>query len=78
MVLNGTTGRIFVTGGSGQLASALARAGGERIHRVGRPDFDFNRPETIATSFRNAEPWLVINAAAYTAVDAAEIGTRRR
>ena len=66
------TKRILVTGGTGQLASALADQGGKRVLRVGRPDFDFDRPETIAASFRAADPWLVVNAAAYTAVDAAE------
>jgi dTDP-4-dehydrorhamnose reductase len=39
---------------------------------VGRPAFDFDRPETIAAACRAADPWLVVNAAAYTAVDAAE------
>ncbi len=63
---------ILVTGGSGQLASALAARGGERIKVVGRPAFDFDRPETIAAVFEAATPWLVVNAAAYTAVDAAE------
>jgi dTDP-4-dehydrorhamnose reductase len=66
------TRRILVTGGSGQLASALVTAGGDRVHRVGRPEFDFDKPETIATSFRDADPWLAVNGAAYTAVDAAE------
>lgn len=63
---------ILVTGGSGQLATALAAQGGERVRHVGRPGFDFDRPETIAAAFRAADPWLVVNAAAYTAVDAAE------
>jgi dTDP-4-dehydrorhamnose reductase len=63
---------ILVTGGSGQLASALAKLGGDRIHLVGRPEFDFDRSETIAATVRSANPWLVVNAAAYTAVDAAE------
>lgn len=66
------TGPILVTGGTGQLASALATLGGERIRRVGRPEFDFERPETIAAAFGVAKPSLVVNAAAYTAVDAAE------
>jgi dTDP-4-dehydrorhamnose reductase len=61
---------ILVTGGTGQLASALAATPG--ITRVGRPDFDFDHPDTIATAFRAAAPRLVVNAAAYTAVDAAE------
>jgi dTDP-4-dehydrorhamnose reductase len=64
------TGPILVTGGTGQLASALASAPG--ILRVGRPDFDFDHPETIEAAFRAAAPRLVVNAAAYTAVDAAE------
>jgi dTDP-4-dehydrorhamnose reductase len=68
---------ILVTGGNGQLASALAAAAplsnqATTIHRVGRPDFDFDRPETIEAVFRAAAPRLVVNAAAYTAVDAAE------
>jgi dTDP-4-dehydrorhamnose reductase len=64
--------KILVTGGSGQVAAALAAQGGARVHLVGRPDFDFDRPETIAVTFRAANPWLVVNAAAYTAVDDAE------
>jgi len=62
---------IFVTGGTGQLASALAAAASD-VHRVGRPAFDFDRPETIEPALRAANPRLVVNAAAYTAVDAAE------
>lgn len=61
---------ILVTGGSGQLASALAAGAG--VLRVGRPEFDFDRPDTIEAAFRAANPRLVVNAAAYTAVDAAE------
>jgi dTDP-4-dehydrorhamnose reductase len=63
---------ILVTGGSGQLASALKELGRDRVARVGRPNFDFDRPETIAACFRAVAPALVVNAAAYTAVDAAE------
>ena len=61
---------ILVTGGSGQLATALA--GGPGVVVVGRPAFDFDRPETIEAAFRAAGPRVVVNAAAYTAVDAAE------
>jgi dTDP-4-dehydrorhamnose reductase len=63
---------ILVTGGTGQVASALAAAGGNATRIVGRPTFDFDRPETIVATLRTTAPWLVINAAAYTAVDAAE------
>ena len=61
---------VLVTGGTGQLASALTHAQG--ILQVGRPVFDFDRPDTIEATFRATAPRLVVNAAAYTAVDAAE------
>ena len=65
-------GRILVTGGSGQLAMSLAATGDERIVRVGRPALDFDAPDTIDRVFDETAPCLVVNAAAYTAVDAAE------
>jgi dTDP-4-dehydrorhamnose reductase len=65
-----TSRPILVTGGTGQLASAMAGAAGVRC--VGRPAFDFDRPETIEAVFKAVAPRLVVNAAAYTAVDAAE------
>ena len=44
-----------------------------RVRVVGRPGFDFDRPETHRrVPSRAASPPLVINAAAWTAVDAAE------
>ncbi len=61
---------ILVTGGQGQLASALAPYPDVTV--VGRPEFDFDRPETIDAAFLAARPDCVINAAAWTAVDAAE------
>ncbi len=66
---------ILLTGGTGQLATALAEAGGGLVRRVGRPEFDFDHPETVEAAFRAAAPSLVVNAAAYTAVDAAETDT---
>jgi dTDP-4-dehydrorhamnose reductase len=42
------------------------------VRVVGRPAFDFDRPESIVTCFRAVAPSLVVNAAAYTAVDTAE------
>ncbi len=63
---------ILVTGGSGQVATELAQRAGDRVVRVGRPEFDFDRPETIEAVFHRVQPHLVVNAAAWTAVDAAE------
>lgn len=65
-------GPVLVTGGTGQLASALAACTDVPVTRVGRPGFDFDQLDSIAAAFRSAAPSLVVNAAAYTAVDAAE------
>lgn len=61
---------ILVTGGAGQVATELAQRAA--LARVGRPEFDFDRPETVEAAFRRHRPSLVVNAAAWTAVDAAE------
>lgn len=63
---------ILVTGGNGQLATSLANLGGDRIDRVGRPEFDFEKPETIEAVLDAHKPSAVVNAAAWTAVDLAE------
>jgi dTDP-4-dehydrorhamnose reductase len=66
---------ILITGGSGQLGDALqaeAAARGLAFTAVSRPDFDFETPSTIDECFARVKPSMVINAAAYTAVDAAE------
>ena len=65
-------GPILVTGGAGQLATALRAHGGARVVSVGRPELDFDRAETIDAVFRRTAPSIVVNAAAYTAVGAAE------
>ncbi|GBQ79822.1 dTDP-4-dehydrorhamnose reductase [Gluconacetobacter johannae DSM 13595] len=65
-------GPILVVGRQGQLATALGRSGDRRILCRGRPDLDFDRPETIPAALAATAPALVINAAAWTAVDAAE------
>lgn len=66
------TGKILVTGGGGQLAVSLSMFGEGHVTRIGRPDFDFDRPETIAASVARYRPRAVVNAAAWTAVDLAE------
>jgi dTDP-4-dehydrorhamnose reductase len=63
---------LLVTGGSGQLATALAAAAPGLVRVVGRPVFDFDRPETVEDLFAHEVPALVVNAAAWTAVDLAE------
>jgi len=67
--------RIFVAGLSGQLARELLdRDGGEfEIAAFGRPDLDICDPASLAAAISNSgTPDVVVNAAAYTAVDKAE------
>ncbi len=72
------SGGLLITGASGQLGRALAGLAARRqlgFTAVGRPEFDFSYPETLARCLRLARPAVVLNAAAYTAVDAAERDT---
>ncbi len=65
---------LLVTGGNGQVALALeaaARQAGLDVVRIGRPAFDFDRPESFAV-LDDIPATLLVNAAAYTAVDAAQ------
>jgi dTDP-4-dehydrorhamnose reductase len=67
--------RLVVTGRHGQLATALAeRAAGRGITLVGcgRPELDLERPATIAPALGALKPDIIVNAAAFTAVDLAE------
>lgn len=70
-----TRGKILVVGRSGQLAHALAglaQVGGYEIVCAGRPECDLVQPDTLQRTIDRVEPRMVINAAAYTAVDQAE------
>lgn len=68
--------RVLVTGREGQLARSLAERAsalpGLSLQAVGRPGLDLERPESIAAAIAAAAPDVVVNAAAYTAVDQAE------
>lgn len=67
--------RIAVTGTQGQVARALTEAGARRGIKVvglGRPALDFLNLDTIRPVIEAARPDIVVNAAAYTAVDKAE------
>ena len=68
--------KVLVTGSKGQLARSLLEQaeGHSRIEIVllGRPDLDLEVAGSADRAIVAARPDLVINAAAYTAVDAAE------
>jgi dTDP-4-dehydrorhamnose reductase len=66
--------RVLVTGRNGQVGWELARALaplGEVI-ACDRETADLSRPETLAPLVAEVRPGLIVNAAAYTAVDRAE------
>jgi dTDP-4-dehydrorhamnose reductase len=63
---------IAVLGATGQLGSAFARALGDTCLPVTRDDLDLADTGAIGPWVDSAAPDLVINCAAYTAVDAAE------
>lgn len=68
--------RVLVTGKNGQVAKALAKIGarqeGVELIFVGRPECDLAHPVGIDDIVAQAEPDVVVNAAAWTAVDDAQ------
>ena len=68
--------RILVTGRNGQVATALLERGAEgagvEVIAAGRPELDLENPASVDAAIAVARPDLVVNAAAYTAVDKAE------
>ena len=67
--------RVLVFGKTGQVATELQRF--EGVVALGREDADLNNPTACAEIIANTDADVVINAAAYTGVDAAEIDTDR-
>jgi dTDP-4-dehydrorhamnose reductase len=66
---------ILITGKSGQLGYELAHAfnlPGVTVHATTRQDLDLTHNDAIRRVVRRIRPQLIINAAAYTAVDQAE------
>ena len=67
--------RVLVVGRRGQVARALAEAGwpeGVSLSCFGRDEIDLAAPTSVARAIARRAPDLVVNAAAYTAVDRAE------
>ena len=66
--------RILVLGRSGQVGTALTQSlqGLGELIALDRAQLDLTNPDAIRTTLREIQPQIVINAAAYTAVDAAE------
>lgn len=67
-------GSILLLGANGQVGYELKRTL-ETIGSVvalGVPEIDFSRPESLRAVLRRYQPRIIVNAAAYTAVDKAE------
>jgi dTDP-4-dehydrorhamnose reductase len=66
--------KILVTGCHGQVGHALTQylQGLGEIHALGREQLDLSCSESIRAVMQSLQPAMVINAAAYTAVDQAE------
>lgn len=68
--------RVLVVGAAGQLGTDLVQALRTQaeydVHGVDLPAIDITDPESVAAVFAAALPAVVVNCAAYTAVDAAE------
>ncbi len=69
--------KILLFGKVGQVGWELRRtlASAGALQCVDFPEVDFTRPESIRTWIRDAAPDIIVNAAAYTAVDKAETDT---
>lgn len=67
--------RVLVTGAQGQVGTELISRGREqglRMIAAGRGELDITAEEAVSACFNGSSPDIVINAAAYTAVDKAE------
>ena len=74
--------KVLITGANGQLGRALAatapgphESGRHEIAALTRAELDLADADSIASAIANRKPDVVINAAAYTAVDKAESET---
>jgi dTDP-4-dehydrorhamnose reductase len=67
--------RIAVTGSKGQVATSLLERAGDKVEVIalGRPAFDLTDRASVLAGLEAARPDVVVNAAAYTAVDKAEV-----
>lgn len=67
-------GRVLILGAAGQLGRQLCKAcqGSEEIIACERRDCDLSNPAEIRETVRRARADVILNAAAYTAVDRAE------
>ena len=71
------TMRVLVTGKEGQVDTSLQALADKspldiELIRIGLPEIDLSKPDTLDAVVRAAKPDVIISSAAYTAVDKAE------
>ena len=72
--------RVLVTGASGQLGAEVVRTctdAGDEVVACGRADLDLTDRDSVLAAITSTRPDAVINAAAWTAVDACESDPER-
>ncbi|WP_084420426.1 dTDP-4-dehydrorhamnose reductase [Henriciella litoralis] len=65
---------ILVIGETGQVARALVERASDRdnVTALGRPELDLTKKASVVSAVNKVRPDIIVNAAAYTAVDKAE------
>lgn len=69
--------RVLVSGGSGRLARALSRVGGDRVQALSRTELDISEPAAFQAALARLKPDVVINAAAIASLEACERSPER-
>ena len=72
--MNTSSLKILISGKTGQISTELQKRFADlgELIVLGRDELDLSQPEQIRAQVRAHKPGLIINAAAYTAVDLAE------
>jgi len=69
--------RVLVSGGSGRLARALSRVGGDRVQALSRAELDISEPAAFQAALARLKPDVVVNAAAIASLEACERAPER-
>ena len=69
--------RVLVSGGSGRLARALSRVGGDRVQALSRAELDIPEPAAFQAGLARLKPDVVVNAAAIASLEACERAPER-